>query len=369
MNGRLILPLVVFAICLPLLGLLVVLLRREAKAAVRRLAQEPIPTSPGGRPARIRLRRPEPYASEDTQERLESQDEIEAAMEVQARQLLDLGFQDAGLFEVEEIPEIRIRGLVKPEESIRAIVERHPDVGVWTEVITRYEDGTRFALSNFSKWPVLAVPPNLIVRRAPGLGAAELYRRALAARPVAPMEPASVAEFVPAYEEAWAELMDWLNLRGGYDEHDIRAIAEGKGLQPTDEQVAAWREVQEEQSWVGLNEALYRRFFAEADLSDLERARLRDRLVIVHDRLPIEVVAGTFGLTVEEADAMMTAGDAPDGLYDDWVDREAAVAWSKRPPRVAFAILNDHASKRHQFCKIGEVGHPVEADIYAPARR
>jgi hypothetical protein len=334
---------------------MLVALNRDAKAAMRRAADAPVRPYPDIKPSRIRLL---PRA------KLDWADE-EGARE-QAEQLLALGFRDAGLFEIEAKEGYRIWGFVRPEGSIRAVVQELPEVGESVEVVTRYQDGSMLTFSNVAQGVPVSRPPGLDVEYLPGLDAKDLVGRMLEERADRAVVSVDVEGFAAEYEEVWAHLMDWRNLRGGLVEDELRAVGLSRGKEWDDRKIAEMREEQEAFAFAGLYESLADRYFAEADLTVSERYRLKSWLVIIHDRMPIEAIAGAFRLSLDEADSRIARASRSASLHDDTVDGFYPRPLSEWSPRLAFASLNATFPRRRQFGKLAEIAEPIAADIYAP---
>src|SRR5262249_22899767 len=120
-------------------------------------------------PARIRLR---PMAAPSWED--------EAAVEAEGGPLPGLGFANAGAFQVEEVPGLSLQAWVNPQSSVTAVVYEHPVAGVWTDMVTRYQDGTRATFANTQRGAGVDHAPGHTVERFPGLGSRELYERFLA---------------------------------------------------------------------------------------------------------------------------------------------------------------------------------------------
>lgn len=340
---------VVVAIALIVMAFVI---RRDARAALRLAARSPKWPHATKSPARIRLAPVDGVAWEDVE-----------AVEAPSQILRDLGFADAGTFAIEALGGLCLRGFVRPQEGLRAMVAERGWQDVFVEMIARYEDGRKLVLTNRRKSGDLEWPPGSSVEHHPGLDARGLYARMRVARPAGLPTVVGAEGFAADYERGYAELRDWRNLRGGLDEREIRSIAAAKGKEPDDDWVAAAVEAEGVRAAMGLSEAAFHRFFAEADLDDLTRFRLSRRIVIVHDRLSIEAIAEVFRLTVAEADWKLVAV-AQAGLHDDELDRPAPLAaW---PPRRAFVALNDLLPRRRRFRKVGEFAEPIATDLYAP---
>lgn len=176
----------------------------------------------------------------------------EPAVMAQVKQLVRLGFEDAGTFLVDEM-KLAIRALARPSESIYAVVyDHHPDTaGSWLDLVTRYQDGGS-ATYTTSGGPALDSRPGHDKVRAPGASPEALYRRLVAERPAGrATSPAAPDAFQQVFEQAYAEEMKWRNDRGGATEREIRAVAAASGRKVSDLEVAATRKATESQAAQG----------------------------------------------------------------------------------------------------------------------
>jgi hypothetical protein len=347
-------PVITFGAVLAFAFLLVAL-NRDAKAAMQRAADAPVRPFPDIKPSRIRLL---------AQEKLDWADEKGA--NEQARQLLALGFRDAGLFVIEAKEEYRIWGFVRPEGSIRAVVQELPEAGQSVNVVTRYQDGGMLTLSNNAQGFRASLPPGFEIEYLPGLDAKGLFGRMQEERTDRGVLNIGVEGFAAEFEEVWATLMDWRNLRGGLVEDELRALCQARGEECDDHKIAELREEQEAFAFAGLYESLADRYFAEADLTVAQRYRLKSWLVIIHDRMPIEAIAGAFRLSVEEADSRIARAARSARLHDDLIDGVYPKPLTEWTPRQAFAGLNETFPRRRRYGKLAELAEPIAADVYAP---
>jgi len=140
--------------------------------------------------------------------------------------------------------------------------------------------------------------------------------------------------------------MDWRNARGGPTDREIRAIAVESGYEDDDALVEATRALTQTQALADLDATLRQQFSRETSLSVAEWERVRDRLVIVHDRLTPEML---------------------DETAAEWVDEDvlvpSAVATGESP-RQTFAAFNVRLPSGRRFVKLGEVKEPIEAEVY-----
>jgi hypothetical protein len=303
-------------------------------------------------PARVHLQR---------REKLHWLDEDAANRHLQP--LWRLGFQDVGCFEIVEMPGVKLRALARPEETLWAIVYEHPIAGVWMDFVTRYADGERtigsLTTSNAKQGDELEHRPGYDKIYAPELDADGLYERHRAARRTdVAWQPVVPENYPTEFEKAYADEMDWRYSKGGVSENELRAIAAKSGIEMSDDELQSLREANEMQAAHALTEVVRERFLEQTAMPAAEWERLRDRLVIIHERMTPTLVNDEFRTWIFEQD------DASN------FDEEAADQ-SAEPPypshlsaRQGFDYLNSTLPAARRFEKIGEVTEPVAADIY-----
>lgn len=120
------------------------------------------------------------------------------------RVLTSVGFAEAGVYVVREMPELTIALYAHPAESAYAVCYDHPRSGFWAEFVTRYEDGT---LATFTTLEPMAVdvPPGSLHVAAPTLGFGDLWKKMLAERPKQAMRPCDRAHAARDFEQGYAE--------------------------------------------------------------------------------------------------------------------------------------------------------------------
>ena len=206
-----------------------------------------------------------------------------------------LGFQDAGSYEISEMPGVKLRALARPEENLWALVYEHPQAGTWMDVTTRYANGGALTITNTPHGSELQQRPLYDKIFAPELDAEGLYHRHLSERPqnveFAPVVPEN---FASEFEKAYAEEMDWRLSRGITTDDELRAMAANSGQELTDEELQTLRQSYEMQTSIALTDAIRERFLEQTPLSAAEWEKLRHRIVIVHDRMPPESVVAEF---------------------------------------------------------------------------
>jgi hypothetical protein len=270
-----------------------------------------------------------------------------------AERLRALGFQDAGRYQILQLPDRYLWAFVKPEAGVTVVLTR-TRASASFEMATHYSNGTSFAFGSSRTYGLLTHPPHWTVQAVPESDPASVFEQMLAERPERPVAPDQVDDFVAKYQDRYARIMDWRNLRGGYTEEEIRAISAAVGVNPTDEMVADCRQRVAERALRDLEEPLQEAFFTQAQLSDEEAEALLPWMAVVHDRLDFDMLVPAFaGRWVSAHDTLMPE---PCPLAEE-------IRTLDKPSRAAFALLNERMPGP-KFQLVGQVTEPLEADIY-----
>jgi hypothetical protein len=134
------------------------------------------------------------------------------------------GFADAGTFKVVEMHGVRVQLLAHEAGGMLAAVYEHPQVGQWFDVVARYGDGTSITFTT-SRPTGLDPRPGHPVIHAPGeTSPRALVERAGWERPPGPLAPASAADVVRLFEQAYADATAWRKHRG-ISAHEVAQVA------------------------------------------------------------------------------------------------------------------------------------------------
>ncbi|MBM3457835.1 MAG: hypothetical protein FJX77_04810 [Armatimonadetes bacterium] len=264
-----------------------------------------------------------------------------------------LGFTDAGMYHVREIPRLHLRGWVQTTTSVIAVVYEHPEVGLWFDLVARYRDGRIVTFTNTMRGDELnRQETRFIVRDREG-DPASMYARLLQERPEGELKPAAAATFVADFERAYAEEMDWRNSQGQISEEELLRSAAQSGQAVTPENLAALREHYRSQANHGLEIAFRERLFDEISISARDWEEVRERLIFIHDNLSLAEVLEIFQAWSPEE--------------DEEEDTEALLRRLEfaGSARAAFATLAARAPGDQVYRKLGELKGPVPADVWA----
>jgi hypothetical protein len=118
--------------------------------------------------------------------------------------LTSRGFEDAGVYTVPEMPGILVQLLAHPGEGVYAAIYEHAQVGIWFDLVARFQDGTSLT---YTTSPATALKPrhgHPIVNLR-GSETVAVLDKLLAMRPKRPHSGASVGMAVSFFEQAYAE--------------------------------------------------------------------------------------------------------------------------------------------------------------------
>lgn len=308
-------------------------------------------------PPRIKLQALEPGTSD-----AEFEPEATALIE----QFLALGFASCGRYVLGELYGVRLEGLCDPARRLWGVVYQHAAAGVFCDVVARFEPTGLVTVTTAPHGAELEVPPGHEKVHLHDAAPSELVA-AMAAQ-LAGRSPAAVspAGFTAGFEAAWADEMDWRNLRGFATDDEIRRTMAPDGG-PVDEAVVAeLRRQYDRASAVALSDAARAEYLASTSFSGAEWQQLHGRLVVIHDRLPRAVLADTFAEWLELGEEAGPDEDDPRSV-DRFLARWGGGANLSDSPRHWFASANAALAASERFHKLGEVTKPLPADIYAAA--
>jgi hypothetical protein len=123
------------------------------------------------------------------------------------------GFTDLGPYRIDVMPEVTVRFLVNPTVSVYACVHEHAKAGIWLDLVSRYEDGSRATFTTLRSNGIDQRPQDTIVR-APSATSETLYGRMLRERPQRTLLRLDAVTAIRLFEAAYAEQMLWRQTEG-----------------------------------------------------------------------------------------------------------------------------------------------------------
>src|SRR5712692_5130987 len=122
--------------------------------------------------------------------------------------LLARSFLEVGDFSIAEIPQLKVRFLVKPTNSIYACIYERAKVGIWLDLVSRYEDGSIVTFSTAGDPGVEHRPEDTMVY-APLLSADMLYTRMVKERPQGNPVRVDAKSVVTLFQDVYREQTEW----------------------------------------------------------------------------------------------------------------------------------------------------------------
>src|SRR5207253_11031512 len=118
--------------------------------------------------------------------------------------LLHRGFKDAGVFEIPELPGLRMQALVHPDSGALGAVYEFPKRGAWLDLVFRFEDGGGLTCTT-NPGPALEARPGFSKVHQAEQDSSMLYERLLRERPPdRQIVLVGINDFVPLFEKAYA---------------------------------------------------------------------------------------------------------------------------------------------------------------------
>jgi hypothetical protein len=165
----------------------------------------------------------------------------------------------------------------------------------------------------------------------------------------------TASDFAARFEKAYADEMDWRNSRGGPTLDEIKRIAAEKGMEVEDEVLEAQFADTRARAIRDLEIALREKYLETSNLSAMEWEHKRQRIAFIHEKLTPEMLE-TYVYEWELVD-------------DEDEELEEPIFNSTNfAPQREFVTLNQKAPDGKRFEKIGELDHPVKADVYLAPR-
>jgi hypothetical protein len=122
--------------------------------------------------------------------------------------LLARSFSEVADFSIAEIPELKVRLLMKPAKSIYACICEHPKRGTWLDLVSHYQDGS-IATFSTARDPGMEHRPGDLTVYAPELSTDMLYTRMLKERPERTLVGVDAASVTKRFQETCGRQLEW----------------------------------------------------------------------------------------------------------------------------------------------------------------
>lgn len=275
-----------------------------------------------------------------------------------ADELTSLGFDDAGQFQLEQSPAMRLQGFVDESRQLVAAiydVEDEKRYGLF-DFISAYEDGTEVNYSNkFDEG--FAKPPFMKVIRDPEATPADMLERCLTERRTDGLLTRSVDDFKACIEASVAREMNWRVDQGGFSIEEVRSSASADGKIAEESALQMTQAILNNALSNGVDDVLREGFLETSDMSAAEWEKMRDRLAFIHGMTEAETLVDH--LSPDDTDDEEDDDDAYEKL-EEQVQSEVEA----HGPIEAFRRLIDQRAMGAKIIHRASVTEPVKADIY-----
>jgi hypothetical protein len=262
--------------------------------------------------------------------------------------LLNRGFKDAGVFEIPEIPGLRMQALVHADNGALGAIYEFPQRGAWLDLVFRFEDGGGLTCTT-NPGPSLEARPGFPKVRQAEQDSVMLYERLLREKPSErKIALVGIADFVPLFEKAYADEMDWHAARG-ITASEVKSTAAATGrAEVSEETLSLTKTLHDAQQLRNLDESFRERFAGEQKIPEQAWKTMQPHVIVVHDRLPAKMVREQFEKLSKAA-----------GLTLSFSDNSIAST------RQQFEELNAQLPSGKRFERLGEVRiDPLTADVW-----
>jgi hypothetical protein len=265
-----------------------------------------------------------------------------------AAPLAGLGYQEVGFFDLDVMGGVRLQGWVHTDLGLYSVVYTNPKAGVWSDIVTKYEDDTSLTYSNSPHGGKQRQRPGRENVYFKGVGTDELHRKMLAERPDRPTRRLTIHDFAPDFERAFAEERAWRASPEAAGPSAALAGLIGHGFGP--DQMRQLTEALVRRMYDAVANDLRQRYREAAAMSDDDWARIESRLVFVWDTMNGESLRAVLA----EWDGLPESDQLDNFLSDDHEvgdEDEEATGHVRR----SFAELNAGVPADRRLVKVGEV--------------
>lgn len=269
--------------------------------------------------------------------------------------LTAVGYVEVGRYDVPEIQTMRLWAAAHPEDGSTAAIYDHGTVPPFFDLVRVYDDYATCTVTTNPIHDPANVPPDCSCIADRTLSPASA-RVVLCDQPLREgVMRVDAANFTTIFTELYARAIEHILTKNQPDAAKMREtgrrMAEAQGLpapELDDAQMDLAVELHRVSRLAALQEAILERFAGSGEIAAAEWARLRDRVVVVHDLLGRE----------EAAEIARAAADrrAAQPIID-------TVLAEQLPPIDTFERITAQLPASQRLRLVGEVDHPLYAQI------
>ena len=265
------------------------------------------------------------------------------------------GFTRAGCFEVQPMDGVRVVGLVHEQDDLAAAVYRHPQAGVWADLVAVYVTAGSLTVSNAPHGAELDHRPAHHKIYEPVMDEQDLMdlmRRKVGTRERRPVSPGSFREH---FEADYAAEMRWRMDKGGATLQEIERVVANTNSEFSSKEIARAKAVLAARVTPDLDSKVREAFAAQMTGAEWEWALRRG--VIIRADLTLGELEDPIYNALEDADLLGRYEEPLEACWEDSLDGEASL--STIVMRVNAVLPQDH-----RFYKVAEITEPIEAQLY-----
>ncbi|PHR90750.1 MAG: hypothetical protein COA78_34520 [Blastopirellula sp.] len=295
-------------------------------------------------PMRLRLESQEEILWLD----LDTVNEFQSTFRKQGFELID-DFE--AINDLHEMEYMNVQAYCHPKKNAYAIIYEAGQIGVWVDVVSVYEDGSRFCIC----WQVddlMDQPPQVQIEFLPDCLPSYLADTFFSHRSQGSFASMSADLFVADFENAHAALMDWRMERGGPTAEELQRIAKRAGQETTEDEISTTQAYWNDSYCEFLDYELGENLHKERKMSEEDWESINESILFVHDKLSPEAVIELFGYAFEEEEPF-------EKFYQEMLPK-----FKENSPRSVFAEINSSGKFRHIYGDYGQIAEPIEADVY-----
>jgi hypothetical protein len=281
----------------------------------------------------------------------------DCALQIKAwtKGLKEAGFAEVGDFEAEPTM-LWLRALTHPESGAAAAFYVMPMAGAWYDVTARLRDGTSITLTDTQREMTDMPPWGKLIRMEAGTPPAKAYEKLLRRLEGKDLTRYTPENFVESFEEEYRRGTLWRVKRGDTPDELKRITAADMGEEPDSEFVQQLLESRKRMRAHQIDELLKDEWLKSSDMSAYEYERIEDRLVVVHELTPPEVLIDIWG--------ELYAGDEIDDEQDPEELPEVKQIVETQDPRQAFRMLQQQLPPQGRFEHFASIDGDIAGDLW-----
>lgn len=265
------------------------------------------------------------------------------------------GFALAGCFDVEPMDGVRVAGLVHAPDRLTGAVYRHPQAGVWTDLVVAYETAGSLTVTNAAHGSKNERRPAHNKLFEPALDESDLLdllRRKMGTRP---RRKVGTGEFRTHLEADYAADMAWRSESSDASLEEIERVAANVNDEFGARDIARARAILAARITPDLDRKVRDAFAATMTGGEWEHAQRRG-VIVRADQTLGDVEAPIYD-ALKDADLLARYEEPLEACWEDSLDGEASL-------NTIVMRVNAVLPQEHRFVMIAEIDDPIEARLF-----